>query len=392
MQARWIKALTHPGAWMFAILWMLESFARSSIAAVSPVVAFDLAGGARNMTFMFTVAGGVSIISSFAIPYLVFWLKPTKTYRTGAIFVGLAPLIMAFGSIEMFFIGLLLRVFALNCLAIGLSLFIMGYIHKRDMGRSEPLRMFLAAIPWTIGPSLGTWLYDDYGMWPPFILAAGMGGLIVLYVSLVKIDEKPLLKAAPARPANPIGFIPRYVRQPRLRLAYLLVFGRESWWWMFYLYTPVYAEQSGLGLMTGAIVLSIGSALVFFANQWGWVMRRIGMRRHLMTGFIGCGICVIAAGLMIDDPWITIGLILLSAIFLTSSEAAGNIPFLRAVKARERTEMTMVYGTYRDVIALTIPGIYTVLLSFFDLSSVFVSTGIMLFVYAWFARHVPKGM
>jgi MFS family permease len=385
-------AFTQPGAWMFAMLWMLESFARSSIAAVAPVVAFDLAGGARNMTFMFTVAGAVSIVSSFAIPYIVYWLKPTKTYRVGAVFVALAPLIMALGSFEMFFIGLLLRVFALNCLAIGLSLFIMGYIHRRDMGRSEPLRMFLAAIPWTIGPSLGTWLYDSYGMWPPFMLAAAMGAMIVLYVSLIRIDEKPLLKAVPARPANPLSYVPRFVRQPRLRLAYSLVFGRETWWWMFYLYTPVYAEESGLGLMTGAIVLSLGSALVFFANQWGWVMRRIGMRRHMMVGFIGCGVSVIAAGVMIDDPWVTMGLILLSAIFLTSSEAAGNIPFLRAVRARERTEMTMVYGTYRDLIGLTVPGIFTILLSFFSLSSVFVATGIMLFGFAVTARHIPRGM
>ena len=392
MQARWLTALTRPGAWMFALLWMLESFARSSIAAVSPVVAFDLAGGARNMTFMFTVAGAVSIVSSFAIPYLVYWLKPTLTYRVGAVFVALAPLVMAAGSFDFFFIGLLVRVFALNCLAIGLSLFIMGYIHRRDMGRSEPLRMFLAAIPWTIGPSLGTWLYEAYGMWPPFVLAAAMGGLIVLYLSVVKIDEKPLLKAAPTRPTNPLAYVPRFVRQPRLRLAYLMVFGRETWWWMFYLYTPVYAEESGLGLMTGAVVLSIGSALVFFANQWGWVMRRIGMRRHMMAGFVGCGVSVIAAGAMLDSPWIAIGLILVSAIFLTSSEAAGNIPFLRAVKARERTEMTMVYGTYRDLIGLSVPGIFTILLSFFGLSSVFVATGIMLFFYAWFARHIPKGM
>jgi MFS family permease len=377
---------------MFALLWMLESFARSSIAAVSPVVAFDLAGGARNMTFMFTVAGAVSIVSSFAIPYLVYWLKPTLTYRVGAVFVALAPLVMAAGSFEFFFIGLLVRVFALNCLAIGLSLFIMGYIHRRDMGRSEPLRMFLAAIPWTIGPSLGTWLYETYGMWPPFILAAAMGGLIVLYLAIIEIDEKPLLKAAPARPTNPLAYVPRFVRQPRLRLAYLMVFGRETWWWMFYLYTPVYAEESGLGLMTGAIVLSIGSALVFFANQWGWLMRRIGMRRHMMAGFVGCGVAVMAAGATLDNPWIAIGLILVSAIFLTSSEAAGNIPFLRAVRARERTEMTMVYGTYRDLIGLTVPGIFTILLSFFGLWSVFVATGIMLFVYAWFARHIPKGM
>jgi MFS family permease len=377
---------------MFALLWMLESFARSSVAAVTPVVAFDLAGGARNMTFMFTLAGAVSILSSFAIPYLVYWLKPAKTYRFGAVFVALAPLVMAAGSFELFFAGLLLRVFALNCLAIGLSLFIMGYIHRRDMGRSEPLRMFLAAIPWTIGPSLGTWLYETYGMWPPFILSGAMGGVIVLYLSLVTIDEAPLLRAAPSRPANPLTYVPRFVRQPRLRLAYMLVFGRETWWWMFYLYTPVYAEESGLGLMTGAIVLSIGSALVFFANQWGWWMRRIGMRRHMIIGFVGCGVSVLAAGAMLDDPWVAIGLILLSAIFLTSSEAAGNVPFLRAVKARERTEMSMVYGTYRDLIGLTVPGVFTILLSFFGLWSVFAATGIMLFVYAWFARHIPKGM
>ena len=40
---------------------------------------------------------------------------------------------------------------------------------------------------------------------------------------------------------NPLRHIARYFRQPRLRLAWLLNFGREAWWVMFMSYAPVYA-------------------------------------------------------------------------------------------------------------------------------------------------------
>ncbi|MBT5432423.1 MAG: MFS transporter [Alphaproteobacteria bacterium] len=400
MRLRFVAELTRPGPWMFASFWALESLARSIVAPVVPVAAYDLLGESDlNMTFMFVIVGIVSIASAFAIPFVVHRLKPVRTYQFGAVLVALAPLIMAIGTFTTVFGGLFMRVFAANCLAVGLSLFIMAYIRKRDMGRSEPIRVLMASVPWAIGPTLGLWLYENMGLSAPFLVSAFVALALIAYLAIVRIDETPILKAAPKKPANPLSFVPRYFRQPRLRLAYLLIFGRENWWWMIYLYLPVYAERNGLevevagiDLPAGGLALSFCSGIQLAVPLWGRLMRRIGMRRHMIGGMIITGIIIISAGLTFGDPWMVMGLILLSSVSMTSMEAAGNTPFLRAVRSRERTEMSMVYGTFRDMVGLVVPTCYTLILIFFELDAVFIASGCAMFIYAWYARYLPRSM
>ena len=399
MRPRFIAALTRPGPWMFGLFWALESLSRALIAAVISVAAYDLGGSEVVMTFMFVIIGVFSVGSALTIPFVVHHLRPLRTYRLGAVLIALAAAIMAMSNLFAFFIGMFARVFGTNCMQVGLSLFIMGYNRKRDMSHSEPIRMLMAAVPWAIGPTAGIWLYNNMGRSTPFLLSAAVGLILILYAFLVRIDEAPVLKAAPAKPANPLTFLPRFVKQPRLRLAYLLSFGRENWWWMIYLYVPVYAEQHdleidvlGVALPVGGLALSFCSALALMAPVWGRIMRRIGMRRHVVAGLTLAAIIVAVAGLFLDSPWAAILVVLLSAIPISATDATGNVPFLRAVRARERTEMSMVYGTYRDMVGLIVPTFFTLLLLVFDLECVFYATGIALLVYAWYARHLPRSM
>ncbi len=400
MRLRFVAELTRPGPWMFASFWALESLARSVVAPVIPVAAYDLLGGSDlRMTFMFVIVGIVSIASAFAVPFVVHRLKPVRTYQLGAVLVAVAPLIMALGTLTTMSGGLFLRVFAINCLAVGLSLFIMAYIRKRDMGRSEPIRVLMASVPWAIGPTLGLWLYDNLGISAPFLTSAFVALALIAYLVVVRIDETPILRAAPKKAGNPLTYVPRFLKQPRLRLAYFLIFGRENWWWMIYLYLPVYAERNdmdidvfGIELPAGGLTLSFCSGIQLATPLWGRLITRIGMRRHMIGGLVITGAILLLAGLTFGDPWIVLGLVLLSSISLTSLEAAGNTPFLRAVKGRERTEMSMVYGTFRDMVGLVIPTFYTIILIFFELNAVFMATGLAMFLYAWYARHLPRGM
>jgi len=400
MQMRFIAELTRPGPWMFASFWALESLARSVVAPVVPVAAYDLLGQSDlNMTFMFTIVGLVSIGTAFVIPYVVHRLKPVRTYQLGAVLVMIAPAIMAAGTFTTLFGGLFVRVFAANCLAVGLSLFIMAYIRKRDMGRSEPLRVLMASVPWAIGPTLGLWLYEHHGLAAPFLVSAVVALALIAYLCVVRIDETPILKAAPKKPTNPLSYVPRFLRQPRLRLSYLLIFGRENWWWMIYLYVPVYAERNGLevavfgiDLPAGGLALSFCSGIQLAVPLWGRLMRRIGMHHHLMGGFIITGALLFLAGLASGDAWIVLALLMLSAVSMTSMEAAGNTPFLRAVRSRERTEMSMVYGTFRDFVGLVVPTCYTLILIAYQLDAVFMATGVAMLIYAFYSRFLPRGM
>jgi hypothetical protein len=54
--------------------------------------------------------------------------------------------------------------------------------------------------------------------------------------------------------------------------------------------------------------------------------------------------------------------------------------------------MTMVFSMYRDLAGLLPPMLFSLLLTFFDLSSVFISVALFMACCAWLARWVPRGM
>ena len=83
-------------------------------------------------------------------------------------------------------------------------------------------------------------------------------------------------------------------------------------------------------------------------------------------------------------------MLVVAALTTVAIDAAGNSLFLRAVRSYERSEMTALFVTYRDVAQLAAPAIFSVLLTFFSLPAVFFVGGAMMVVAARIARHIPQ--
>ena len=65
------------------------------------------------------------------------------------------------------------------------------------------------------------------------------------------------------------------------------------------------------------------------------------------------GIAAILHGL----PWIAVTLLFLGSLALILLDVSGGLPFLMAVKPSERTEMSAVYSSFRDVSGILTPGV-----------------------------------
>jgi hypothetical protein len=92
-------------------------------------------------------------------------------------------------------------------------------------------------------------------------------------------------------------------------------------------------------------------------------------------------------------PLLTGGLLLAGALFAIAVDALGSTAFMRAVRAYERPQMAAVYRTYLDFSELTPPLVYSVVLAFFGLGSVFATLGCLAAgcaVVTW--RYLPKSM
>jgi len=73
---------------------------------------------------------------------------------------------------------------------------------------------------------------------------------------------------------------------------------------------------------------------------------------------------------------------MLASVLLVTLDVIGGLPFLMAVKPSERTEMSAVYSSFRDVSSIVTPGMAWAVLLVAPTAAVFASTAALMGV-AW---------
>jgi MFS family permease len=158
---------------------------------------------------------------------------------------------------------------------------------------------------------------------------------------------------------------------------------------MFQIYAPIYAVKSGLGAEVGGAIVSIGLAWMWTVPLWEWLGRRWGLRRLLSIGYMATGLATITAALFMGTAWVGATALVLAGLAAEIIDGAGNSLFLRAVHAHERSEMTAVFASYRDVAQLAPPAVFAVILVAFELPAVFIAGGVMMIGLATLTRYIP---
>ena len=204
------------------------------------------------------------------------------------------------------------------------------------------------------------------------------------------MEHPAVAPATYRRPPMPWQFIRRYLAQPRLKLAWVIPFGRSTFWTTFFVYPPIYIVKNGGSEILVAIMLSGGQALLLLSPIFGRVGARFGLRRVIIAAALLTGAVAIAVGLARPSPEIATALFILAAVGATVLDALGNIPFLRSVRRHERSEMTSVFRTYIEASQLLPSALYAAVLLFAPLPAVFLVLGAVLLATAWYARYLPR--
>jgi predicted MFS family arabinose efflux permease len=286
---------------------------------------------------------------------------------------------------------MVLRVLGVACLNITLSLYIMDWIQRGELVRSEPLRLTMAAGAWTLGPALGVWLHTRYGALAADGLSAAAALALLATFWVLRLGDNPAIAPGRRTPQSPLASIGRFFAQPRLRLAWLIAFGRSAWWGQFFTFAPLYMVISGYGELAAAAVISLGNAMLFLNLAVGRFAARFGVRLVIVAAFLLTGACSLAAALATPWPLLTAALLLAGTFGCSALDAVGTIPFLRSVHAHERPQMTTVFRTYLDMSDLLPPLLFALLLSFFGLAAVFLSAGLWMLAIGLTARLLPRG-
>jgi hypothetical protein len=151
---------------------------------------------------------------------------------------------------------------------------------------------------------------------------------------------------------------------------------RSCGWWVYVVYLPIFCIEAGLGDKVGGIALSITNALLYAAPALNRLGRRMSVRRSVRAAFGFCGGLFCLAGLLAFLPWVTVALVMSASVFLVMLDVVGGLPFLMSVKPSERTEMSAVYSSFRDVSGILTPGAAWLVLWVAPLPGIFIAAGV----------------
>ena len=357
--------------------------------SVIPLQAYALMGNAQDTSLLLFAVSIGGIIAALTLPVLIRRIGLYPSYLFSCAMMLLSAGLMMVEQLWFFSAGLFCHVFAIAAAEVTLSIYVMGRIPRAQITSFEPLRVFFNVSALTIGPFLGVYLQSQVLHQLPFVSTIVFMLIAVIWFRVLGL-QRTSIPASRSPSVNPLKYLPRFFAQPRLRLAYALVLARSGWWTMFIIYVPIYAAESGLGELTGAALVSIGTAWTLSVPFWGWVARHYGVRKLMMLGFSTSSALTFLVYLVTDLPTIASVLLVVCALGATMLDGVGNVLFFRAVRSGERAQMTAVFVTYRDTGQLMTPGLFAILLSYFALPVVFSSAALWMAGAAWLCRYIPR--
>jgi hypothetical protein len=138
-------------------------------------------------------------------------------------------------------------------------------------------------------------------------------------------------------------------------------------------------------------MLSMTNGLLFITPLMLRWMQGRSVRQSVRTGFLGAGVLSVAAFALAGWPVAAVVALASVSFFLILLDVCGGLPFLMAVKPSERTEMSAVYSSFRDVSGILTPGAAWLLLLAAPLSSIFaLSGGALLAAWMLAGRMHPR--
>jgi len=365
----------------FALLAGLEAAVRGTLISAMPLAVYAALKDAQLTSLVYFLAGIVALVWGLMVPWATRLIPRRWAYTAGCLLYLCGMALAILGTWWSVPLSLACNAMATATTFVCFNAYVLDYVDRANLGRSQSTQMVYAAAPWAIGPLTGVWLHDQWAP-APFLLAGTFALALLVVFWILRLGNGKQIQRAKRPAVNPLGYLGRFFRQPRLIAGWMFAVMRSCGWWVYVVYLPIFCIEAGLGDKVGGIALSITNALLFAAPAINRLGRRLSVRRSVRFAFGACGMLFLAAGLLSVLPWATVVLTMAASVFLVMLDVVGGLPFLMSVKPSERTEMSAVYSSFRDVSSILTPGAAWLVLWVAPLPGIFVAAGAGL-VAAW---------
>jgi ACDE family multidrug resistance protein len=368
----------------------LESFARAVMAGVVPLAAYEALGSKQAVSYVFIGGAIITVLFTLNVGALERRLHRRWVVTLAAAFLLAAAGLLAYADGPLFAVAIGLRSAEASIFSVCLSLYIMDYIGKRDLTVTESRRIVYSGGAWLAGPTIGGWLWSRGSTTAPFAISAVATVVMISYFWRLRFHHNAVLMTPNSAISNPFVNVVRFFRQRNLRIAYLITLCRAVFWAALFVYGPIYIIEADMPAWSAGIFLSASSAMLFTSPLVRRAADRFGTRTLIIAAFTLMAVSMLAlAGLDRPRPF---GVVfwLLGALGGAVLDLLGNIPFMKMVKPRERTAMTTVFSTWREVSFLIAPLIGAIALAAGSFRLLYVVIAVLLAGAATATSFLPR--
>ena len=374
----WLRHAPAPSIRGFSVLAGIEAVARGILVSVFPLAMYQALKDASLISEIYFLVGIVSLISGLMVPWLTAFIPRRWIYSIGALVFMVGSLLASIGNPTTIIIGLFLNTIATVTVFVCFNAYVLDYIRKIELGDCETTRLFYSAAGWTLGPVTGVMLMKWWTP-APFLIAAICAMTMLAVFLYMRLGNGKLITRSRQKPPNPIAFLSRFAAQPRLIAGWLFAVIRSCGWWVYVVYLPIFAIENGLGDELGGITLSVSNAALFLTPYMLRWMQRRSVRCAVRVGFFCSATLFCVASFSAFLPILSVGFLMIGSFFLILLDLSAGLPFLMAVKPSERTEMSAVYASFRDVSGILTPGAAWLVLLVAPVSGIFAAAGVALY-------------
>lgn len=370
-----LKHAATPKLQHFALLAGLEAAVRGILISTIPIAVYDALGSAQGLSTVYFVAGVITLVWGLLVPGLTQIWPRRWIYSAGCGLYLVSMGLFVLGLPWSVPLGILIMGMATVTCFVCFNAYVLDYVPRADLGRTQSLQMVYAAAPWALGPMSGVYMRH---LWDPLpFLVAGVFALIQFAVFwYLRMGSGKQITRAKGPAVNPMGYLNRFFHQPRLIAGWLFAVIRSCGWWVYVVYVPVFCIESGLGDKLGGIMLSISNATLLISPLMAAWVRKRSVRVAMRLTLAYCAVLFCAATVLAPLPSLAMVCLFFAAFGLVMLDVAGGLPFMMSVKPSERAEMAAVYSSFRDVSGIATPGMAWLVLWVAPLHFIFAASGL----------------
>jgi hypothetical protein len=187
-----------------------------------------------------------------------------------------------------------------------------------------------------------------------------------------------------------LKLIPRYFSQSALRIAYAITLTRSIFWMTLFIYGPIYVVEAGLPSWMAGGLISLTSALMLMSPMIRKLVGRHGTRIVIIYAQVACAGALVMLFLTGEAKPVGVIYWIIASVGAAALDVVGNIPFMRMVKAHERTEMTMIFSTWRETSNLLTPLLAMLVLLVAPIETFYLLLALMLLGASVAASFLPR--